>query len=182
MYSFSGKWLFSHWLMLAVISSGLSACTKTPSSILGLPEAHSQAEMAPLESRTSPSHAAAKPVTTAQTPQTEVRDLLNAWRDAWSNRDVPRYLSFYQPSFKGNASSPGNWRASRQRMLSQAKKITVSFDEPEIRINAADHATATFNQEYRANNKSDAGRKTLQLRRTDGRWLIEKEVFSASSK
>lgn len=182
MYSFSGKWLLSHCFMLAAISFGLSACTKTPSSILGVPEAHSQAEMAPLESRAAAPQATAKPVTTAQTAQTEVRDVLNAWRDAWSNRDVPRYLSFYQPSFKGNASSPENWRASRQRMLSQAKKIAVSFDEPQIRINAADHATATFNQEYRADNKSDAGRKTLQLRRTDGRWLIEKEVFSVSSK
>lgn len=186
MNSFSGKRSLGHWLMLGVMTLGLNGCTKTLSSIFDAPEAHSQAEMAPLESRASATRqeapAPAKPATTAPTPQIEVRALINAWHDAWVNRDVPRYLSFYLPSFKGNESTPENWRASRQRTISRAKKIDLSIGEPEIKIDAADHASASFSQKYRANNKRDAGKKTLQFRLIDGRWLIEQESFSPAGK
>jgi len=192
MNKFSGKRPLSHLAMLGLISLSLSACTKTLDWLFDAPEAH-QAEMAPLESRASVTNRdagtaqpagtpTAPPATSAQATQAEVRSLLNAWRDAWAKRDVPTYLSFYHPAFKGNESSPENWRASRQRIINHAKKIELSIGEPEIRIDAADHATASFTQKYRANSKNDAGRKTLQLRRIDGRWLIEQEVFSASGK
>ena len=192
MNKFSGKWQLSHLLMLGVITLGLNGCTKTLDWLFDAPDAQSQAEMAPVESRavitggastTAPAPAnLASPAIAAQMPQAEVRSTLNAWRDAWTQRNVPTYLSFYVATFKGSESTPENWRASRKRIISHAKKIEVSIGEPEIRIDAPDHASATFSQKYRADNKRDAGSKTLQLRRIDGRWLIEQETFSASGK
>jgi hypothetical protein len=39
----------------------------------------------------------------------------------------------------------------------------------------ADHATVTFRQAYRSDTFKSSSRKTLQLIRSDGRWLIQDE-------
>lgn len=126
--------------------------------------------------RTNPAPEQPAPVA-APDAKTEIRNQLAAWRDAWAGRDLANYLAAYAPGFKGRESSPENWQAGRKRIIGNAGTIELSIGRPEIEQQDADHATATFIQSYRSNNKTDSGTKTLQFRRIDGRWLIEQESF-----
>ncbi|OMG56588.1 hypothetical protein BJN45_02940 [Azonexus hydrophilus] len=116
----------------------------------------------------------------ALAPQAErsLREFLDGWRNAWAERDIAAYLQHYHPDFKGQAASPEQWRAARQRIISRAGEIELQLGQPEIRLEGSDRAWLTFAQRYRSKALNDEGIKQLQLRRTDGRWLIEQETFT----
>jgi len=175
------------------ILPGLSGCNKTIDWLFDAPEktesvqASAQTE-ATLETAVPMSvtpHAtapAAKAQEAAATTDSEIRNTLAAWRDAWASRDVAAYLAFYVPSFQGREVGPANWQASRKRIIEQAGKIELTLGEPHIVVNSLDQATVTFKQNYRSNIRSDKGTKQLVLRRNEGRWLIEQESFKASGR
>lgn len=175
------------------ILPGLSGCNKTIDWLFDAPEktesvqASAQTE-ATLETAVPMSvtpHAtapAAKAQEAAATTDSEIRNTLAAWRDAWVSRDVAAYLAFYVPSFQGREVGPANWQASRKRIIEQAGKIELTLGEPHIVVNSLDQATVTFKQNYRSNIRSDKGTKQLVLRRNEGRWLIEQESFKASGR
>ena len=119
------------------------------------------------------------PTSAGIAPQEELKDVLEAWRKAWSSRDIAAYLSFYVPEYQGNAGSPDKWQADRKRIIGQTKSIELQFGTPDIQLEGADRALLTFEIDYRSDRLQDHGVKQLQLRRSGGRWLIEQEVFTA---
>lgn len=118
------------------------------------------------------------PTTAAPQPDRDLEAFLAGWRNAWAGRDVAAYLQHYHPDFKGQTSSPAQWRAARQRVIGRAGQIEIELGQPEIRREGEDRAWLTFDQRYRSSALSDDGLKQLQLRKIDGRWLIEQEVFT----
>lgn len=108
----------------------------------------------------------------------ELLAFLAGWRDAWAGRDVAAYLQHYHPEFKGQTVSPAQWRSARQRIIGRAGQIELVLGQPEIRREGSDRAWLTFEQRYRSQALRDDGIKQLQLRKVDGRWLIEQEVFT----
>lgn len=188
--------------LLSTIALGLGACGTTANGLFDGPEAppsvHASiqppppmpSDAAPPPLRGNPPRAAlveaAQPITPtipkpveANNAPAEIRSRLAAWRDAWAKREVSNYLSFYAPGFKGREASPESWQASRKRIIENAKGLEINLGEADIQQADTDHASATFTQQYRSSNKTDSGTKTLELRRIDGRWLIEQESFSA---
>jgi len=122
----------------------------------------------------APSPAAAAPV------DHSLQDFINGWRDAWVARDVAAYFKHYSPAFKGQATSAEEWRSARQRVIGRAGQIELQLGALEIRREGDDRAWLTFEQRYKTQSYSDSGIKQLQLRRVDGKWLIEQEVFSTA--
>jgi ketosteroid isomerase-like protein len=127
----------------------------------------------------APDAASATETTAASGTSEEVSKQVNAWSEAWAERDIPAYLAFYSPTFKGKEKTRARWEASRQRTLDNATSIELTISKLRVRPLGKERAVATFNQNYRALNRRDHGQKTLQLRRIDGQWLIEKESFKA---
>lgn len=177
-------------LTALAILPGLSGCNKT---IDWLFDAPAQSESVQASGKTEASVETAVPMSVAASPaaaapvskaadsgpttESEIRSTLNAWRDAWAARDVDAYLSFYTPNFKGREVGPANWQASRKRVIAQAGKIELTLGEPKIVVDSLNQATVTFSQNYRSQIRSDKGIKKLQLRRSEGHWLIEEESF-----
>ncbi|MPN40470.1 hypothetical protein SDC9_188008 [bioreactor metagenome] len=65
-------------------------------------------------------------------------------------------------------------------MIGRAGQIELQLGTLEIRREGDDRAWLTFEQRYKTQSYTDSGIKQLQLRRVDGKWLIEQEVFSTA--
>jgi outer membrane protein, adhesin transport system len=150
------------------------------------PPMDAEADMAPVvvgtPSAPVPAVVRTPPATTAPSNEQDLRAFLASWRDAWAARDVATYLKHYHPDFHGPASSAAEWRSARQRVISRAGQIELQLGVPEIRREGDNRAWLTFEQRYKAQGHNDSGIKQLQLRRIDGKWLIEQETFTPAKR
>ncbi|HVL37150.1 MAG TPA: tetratricopeptide repeat protein [Burkholderiales bacterium] len=107
----------------------------------------------------------------------EVLKTVNAWAQAWSNRDVDAYLAHYAKDFKTPGGEPRPaWEKGRRSRIAGAKTISVVVSEPKVILDGDKRATVSFRQAYRSDTFRATGTKTLVLvRSADGRWQIQEE-------
>ena len=100
---------------------------------------------------------------------------LQAWAEAWEGKAIDDYLQHYASDFQpaGKLSHP-DWLAQRRQRLARPGTISVEISELDIR-QSGDTASARFVQTYRASGQTLTDRKTLELVRRDGKWLILRE-------
>lgn len=143
------------------------------------PPAAASAAAPAAEASAAPAGSPPGPLASAVAPA-ELKSFLQSWSNAWASRDTAVYLAFYAPDFKSNADTPEHWRASRKRIMGQAKFIEIKVGQLDIALQGDDLATLTFPFDYASDRLKDHGTKTLQVRRTNGQWLIESETFAAN--
>jgi ketosteroid isomerase-like protein len=114
------------------------------------------------------------PAATA-TPAPEVEAAVHAWASAWSKRDLDAYYAAYTPEFRGQAASRKAWEQDRRDRIANRKQIKVEVQDLKITVDG-DQAIARFKQAYASDALSTTGRKTLQLVRVNGHWLIKQEA------
>src|SRR5438094_1167989 len=107
---------------------------------------------------------------------TEVMQAVNGWAQAWSKQDVDGYLGYYAKDFQ----TPGGeardaWEKTRRTRISGAKSIEVGIDSPKVTMHSPEQASVSFRQTYRSDRLNTKSRKTLELVKLDGRWLIREE-------
>jgi tetratricopeptide (TPR) repeat protein len=133
------------------------------------------ATTAPAASTAKPSEPpapAAKPAAAAGSADAEAA--VRAWAKAWSQRDMAAYYAAYSPEFKGQAASRKAWEQDRRDRIATRKQINVELRDLQVSVDG-DRATAKFRQVYSSDTLSANSRKTLQLARVGGRWLIRQE-------
>lgn len=107
---------------------------------------------------------------------TAVLHAVRTWAQAWSKRDVRRYLAHYHPQFRpeGGLTRPA-WEAQRRERIEGKRGIEVEVLQPRVRLDG-NSASVTFIQRYRADGQRELRvRKTLVLQREGSRWLIVEE-------
>jgi ketosteroid isomerase-like protein len=109
--------------------------------------------------------------------QAQIEERIQAWAQAWQQKRVNDYFSFYMADFRGDQPSHAAWRKQRNARISAAGNISVSIAELKVEQQDADHAVVSFRQTYRSSSLTDAGIKTLRLKQVDGVWLIADEQF-----
>ncbi len=123
----------------------------------------------------------ATPPTPSQQPQMSERPAVMAavgdWAKAWSNQDVDAYLAHYAPDFMAGRQSRSDWEKQRRTRLTRPKFIMVAIDEPVVSFSGDNTAKVRFLQHYQSDTIDSKGYKTLTLDKSDGRWLIVREVF-----
>ena len=101
--------------------------------------------------------------------------MISNWAASWSARDVEGYLSFYSANFElPGALTRAQWEGQRRNRISTKSLIEVGISNLNIQVDG-DSATAEFDQAYKADKYSDNVRKTLRLKKEDGRWKIYTE-------
>lgn len=105
----------------------------------------------------------------------EVEQAVRAWAQAWSDRDMNRYLGAYDAAFE----TPGRqgrsaWEQDRRARILSKSRITVQLMDLQITVQGQ-RAVAKFRQDYKADSLAVLSRKTLELARIGNRWLIVKE-------
>lgn len=106
-----------------------------------------------------------------------IRTRLDAWRLAWQQQRVSDYLAFYVADFSGDLDSHVAWRQQRNDRISAADGLQIEIADLQVSLQAADQATVTFTQRYRADRHRDVGLKILRLQKVDNEWLIVSEQF-----
>jgi tetratricopeptide (TPR) repeat protein len=105
-----------------------------------------------------------------------VQKTVEAWADAWSSKNVNKYLSYYSADFKTpDGESRSAWAASRRDRISKPKQIEVSVSDVSVDFTDNTHATVKFHQNYRASNFKAAGGKTLLMVKSGNSWFIQEE-------
>lgn len=124
----------------------------------------------------APAVVASAPVTAAPdaTAAATVNERLQGWAEAWTAKDVERYLGFYSKSFAPARSSHARWEAERRRMVSKPGPIEVRVSD--VKTSVQNNAVVTrFSQTYRSQGYNDTSAKALTWQKDDGNWVIVAE-------
>jgi tetratricopeptide (TPR) repeat protein len=106
----------------------------------------------------------------------EVLTAVNAWAQAWSKKDVDGYLGYYAKDFKTPAGEARDaWEQGRRSRIEAPKSISVAIESPKVTMRKPDQASVSFRQTYKSDKLSTQSRKTLEMVKADGRWLIKEE-------
>jgi tetratricopeptide (TPR) repeat protein len=132
----------------------------------------------PPDVRTPPATRPASPATPtpAAPAAAAIESTVNAWAEAWSNRDVASYLAFYADDFDTGGMSRVSWEAQRRERLSKPSRIEVKLSDIKIAQNGADKASVTFKQAYASNLFKSQDVKTLALALKGDKWQIVREA------
>lgn len=105
----------------------------------------------------------------------EIIKTVNAWAEAWSNRNADAYLSFYARDFQTPKGEPrGEWEKLRRVRVTTPKSISVQAESPKITMDGA-QAKVRFRQHYKSDTLTANGMKTLVLVKTGAGWRIQQE-------
>lgn len=104
---------------------------------------------------------------------------VNKWANAWSQRDIRRYIAAYSKEFKGSKQSHKEWLAQRQARIQAASSIKLKLTDIQLRSMSKNKAIVDFVQRYQSNRFSDRVKKRLTFKRIDGQWkIIEERTLS----
>lgn len=125
---------------------------------------------------TQPVEPPAAKVSGAETAaEQDVEAAVKAWAAAWSARDMKNYLSSYGKQFDPpGKQSRAAWEKEREARIVGKSHIQVTISKLSVNIKG-DRATARFHQAYSADTLNVTSRKTLELARSQGRWVIVRE-------
>ena len=110
--------------------------------------------------------------------QKKILHVIETWRSGWETEDIDKYMSAYSSLFRSSGKNWHQWRAYKERLANQYKKIRVKIQN--IRILKNDGLVmASFIQHYSNEHFNSAGRKTLYFRRNSEEWKIIGEYFES---
>ncbi|MFZ6747598.1 tetratricopeptide repeat protein [Undibacterium sp. Ren11W] len=121
----------------------------------------------------------AKPVSkTTVAINTDQNDILKAtedWAKAWSSKDTSAYLAHYAKDFQ----TPKNesrkaWAEERRARIEGKGRINVKIETPKVTIEGHT-ASVKFRQIYSSDQLTANSRKSLEMVKQDGKWLIKAE-------
>lgn len=124
----------------------------------------------------SPLFATAPTAAVSAGPGGEVESAVRSWAAAWSAKDYAAYTGFYAPSFTPDGGlSREDWDSLRRQRISPRETISVTLEQIVVKMEGPDRARAEFTQNYDSNVFSDRVFKVLEMVRSNGRWLINRE-------
>jgi len=112
----------------------------------------------------------------------EIIAIVNAWAEAWRNKNVNAYLKFYSDKFAPEGLSRKAWAAQRkERIAGQSGSIGLTLEGVKIDVKGKS-AQVEFIQHYSSNKLNDHATKMLSLSNEQKQWLIVKEAIVKPSK
>ena len=107
-----------------------------------------------------------------------IKSAVQNWAHSWSQKDIKKYFSAYASSFEPpDRLSRAKWEAERELRIVSKKKIQVVVSNFKIDING-NKAKITFSQIYESDNFKGNSRKSLELTKQSGRWMITRETVN----
>ncbi|MEY4753943.1 MAG: hypothetical protein RJA44_1618 [Pseudomonadota bacterium] len=128
----------------------------------------------PLPAKVSTAPALAS--TAAAPTSSPVSQRLIDWSNAWGSKDVTRYLSFYDASFKPKGVSRAKWFENRTKLLRRDGPIEFKISNVQRKTISPTLVETTFDQSYSAKGIKDNALKTLTWKRAGSEWYIVKET------
>ena len=118
---------------------------------------------------------ASKAAAQADRDEDDVLKAVETWAKAWSNKDITIYLSHYAKDFQTpKGESRKAWAEERRNRIEGKGHINVKIESPKINVDG-NTATVKFKQIYTSDQLTANSRKTLQMLKQDGKWMIKQE-------
>jgi len=111
-----------------------------------------------------------------QRERAELRKFVTDWLEAWSQRHIDLYMSFYCKEFMATGKGWRQWRAYKRRLSEKYGKIDVTIANLQV-LRENGIVLAKFDQTYRANGFFSVGEKRLYLQKRGPEWKIIDEFF-----
>lgn len=112
----------------------------------------------------------------ASDPNEDVLKAVNNWASAWSARNVKKYLSMYAKNFKTpDNESRSAWEHQRHERIDKPQPITVTISNANVKFIDDSNARVSFIQFYHSGSLKSTTRKTLEMSKSNGAWLIQSE-------
>lgn len=105
-----------------------------------------------------------------------VKKTVFSWRDAWQNKNLKKYRSFYSMDFQSGTRDYHGWMKRKAAAFKRSGSILIKISEPDIRFNER-KAVVTFNQKYQSSHITDYGKKTLDMKKIGSKWKIVSEKW-----
>ena len=101
------------------------------------------------------------------------------WANAWSTREVDRYLAAYAPDFQPpRGESRQQWERQRRARITARAWIEIRIRDLAVAVEG-DQAKVRFVQDYRSDKGRESAMKTLTLVKSERTWLIRQEQSKA---
>ena len=95
---------------------------------------------------------------------------------SWSQKDIKKYFAAYASNFvPPDNMSRSKWESERELRITSKKKIQVAVSNFKIEIQG-NKAKVNFSQVYESDNFKGNSRKSLELTKQSGNWLITRET------
>lgn len=106
-----------------------------------------------------------------------VRQNTTAWYTAWQNRDLDKFMAFYDQDFRHKKYSREGYRQYKQRVFKLYKDMAVNHGGIRVFVHQK-YALTLMDQDFTGDSYVSAGRKFLYWRKhDDGEWRIQHESF-----
>ena len=99
------------------------------------------------------------------------------WVNAWKNKNIKSYLSFYSKNFKDSKRSRSKWETYKRRSLRTRSNLFIEISDIKVRFLKEDLIKTTFVQKYESKRVSDIGVKDIYWKKERNGWKIIKEVW-----
>lgn len=126
-----------------------------------------------------PSAPASKPAPDKDNAErTAIKHAVTAWANAWSQKDMPKYLAAYADTFSPSEKmSRTKWENERRLRIVSKKTIAIGINHLQITL-YGNKATVRFQQIYESDNFKGNSRKTLDMHKQGSQWLIVRETVN----
>ncbi len=123
----------------------------------------------------APAPAAAAAAGESRADREEVESAVRAWAAAWAGKDMKEYLASYGKDFNPpGKQSRATWETERRNRIVGKSHIKVGISELVVKVEGS-KATARFRQDYSADSLNVTSRKTLDMVKSGGTWVIVRE-------
>ncbi|MFP6807941.1 MAG: hypothetical protein VB957_12305 [Pseudomonadales bacterium] len=100
-------------------------------------------------------------------------DTIDLWAAAWSEQNVPQYLSNYSSAFKvPGKQSRRSWEGLRRSRLNRPNSISIKIVYEKFEIAEPNVADVSFKQTYRSDVYKEVADKVLRMRKEGQHWKI----------
>lgn len=107
-----------------------------------------------------------------------VTEFIEAWANAWEQKDVEKYFSYYASDYTSSYYDDHIlWKEDRKKRILNKSKINISISNISINfdIEKEEKAVITFNQNYESDNYKDQVIKKITLIKKLNNWIIISE-------
>ena len=104
--------------------------------------------------------------------QAEVKEALEQWAKAWTQKDVAGFIAAHSADFTPSGVSRADWEKQRAARISEASWIKVELRDVQVDVQPEGRALASFTQVYVSDRFRDVTKKKLELARESGVWKI----------
>jgi ketosteroid isomerase-like protein len=115
-------------------------------------------------------------------PSQEIKRVIYQWRQAWEQKDINTYISYYNPEFQSRGMDIKAWKKYKENLNRRYRSLKIDIRDLKLERVSTRSVRVTFKQDYRADRYHDYGLKLMFLTKEGEQWRIKREEWHPLSR